>query len=409
MSRNVDLLFCKYDLRSAMDGNERKMYSEIEQYDPNKLLNTSTDDLAKYFVEKFLIAPVELDENNICVDQGETKIDVSHDFLRSFYNDGRPQLVTGVAFTLEVPFTGESDLFQFHPSTFNLNPPRAQIQGNILYITTTSIDKSAETIKSDLSRQLDSIKEYLSYIKHDLEPWNSTLYTKAFGKINSRKEKLLADRKLVTSLGFPIKKRDDATHTYSSPVVRRISPKIPIATATPYVPEPELVMAEYENILSIVKMTARMLERSPHAFKGMEEEHLRDQFLVPLNSHYEGQASGETFNFNGKTDILIQTEGRAIFIAECKIWRGSKALLDALDQILGYATWRDTKIALIIFNRNKDFTDVLYKIPETVKSHPNFKRKITYGDETTFRFIVAHKDDRNRELTLTVLAFEVPA
>ena len=149
---------------------------------------------------------------------------------------------------------------------------------------------------------------------------------------------------------------------------------MPSAGTASFVPEPTLIMEEYEHILSIIKMTARMLERSPQAFKGMEEEHLRDQFLVPLNSHYEGQATGETFNFNGKTDIMIQAEGKAIFIAECKIWRGQKALSDAIDQLLGYATWRDTKIALIIFNRNKDLSGVVSKIPETIRSHSNCKR-----------------------------------
>jgi hypothetical protein len=156
-------------------------------------------------------------------------------------------------------------------------------------------------------------------------------------------------------------------------------------------------------------MTARMLERSPHAFKGMNEEHLRDQFLVPLNSHYEGQASGETFNFNGKTDIIIQAEGKAIFIAECKIWRGQKAFSEAIDQLLGYATWRDTKLSLIIFNRNKDLSNVIEKIPETVKVHSNFKRELQYADETGFRYVFAHRDDANRELILTILVFEVPA
>jgi hypothetical protein len=38
----------------------------------------------------------------------------------------------------------------------------------------------------------------------------------------------------------------------------------------------------------------------------------------------------------------------------------------ALDQILGYLSWRDTKVALIVFNRRKDISVVLTAIPETV-------------------------------------------
>jgi hypothetical protein len=56
---------------------------------------------------------------------------------------------------------------------------------------------------------------------------------------------------------------------------------------------------------------------------------------VQLNSQYEGGATGETSNFEGKTDILIRTESRTVFIAECKYWRGAKSLLAAIDQLLG--------------------------------------------------------------------------
>jgi hypothetical protein len=141
----------------------------------------------------------------------------------------------------------------------------------------------------------------------------------------------------------------------------------------------------------------------------MNEEDLRQHFLVQLNGQYEGQATGETFNFEGKTDILIRAEGKNIFIAECKFWRGPAALTEALDQLLGYASWRDTKTALLVFNREKSFSAVLAKIPEVVKAHSNFKRELSYDSETGFRYVLHHRDDKNRELTLTILAFEVPA
>jgi hypothetical protein len=41
------------------------------------------------------------------------------------------------------------------------------------------------------------------------------------------------------------------------------------------------------------------------------EEDLRQHFLAQLNGHFEGSATGETFNYEGKTDILIRERGRA--------------------------------------------------------------------------------------------------
>jgi hypothetical protein len=168
-------------------------------------------------------------------------------------------------------------------------------------------------------------------------------------------------------------------------------------------------MDHYEHILSIISNMAEVIERSPRAFQEMGEEDLRWQFLVQLNAQYEGQATGETFNHRGKTDMLVRWEGKNVFIAECKFWKGPKSLSLALDQLLGYASWRDTKTALLLFNKQRIFSSVVEKIPEVVRDHPVFKSGLPYeGSETGFRFVLGRPDDPDRELVLTVLAFDVP-
>jgi hypothetical protein len=150
------------------------------------------------------------------------------------------------------------------------------------------------------------------------------------------------------------------------------------------------------------------MERSPSAFKSIDEESLRSHFLVQLNGHYEGQATGETFNYSGKTDILLRVDGRNIFIGECKYWGGPKKLLETLDQLLSYASWRDTKVALVIFNRNRNFSAVLEAILPTVQGHQNFKRLLPIEGETRFRFVMSHRNDPAREMIITTLVFDVP-
>jgi len=152
-----------------------------------------------------------------------------------------------------------------------------------------------------------------------------------------------------------------------------------------------------------------VMERSPVAFGSMREEDLRQHFLVQLNGQYEGQATGETFNFEGKTDILIRVGGKNIFIAECKFWEGPKGFTEAIDQLLGYATWHDTKTALLVFNRGRALSTVLKKIPELVRTRSDFIREVALEGETRFRYLLRHRDDPARELTLTVMVFEVPA
>jgi hypothetical protein len=105
---------------------------------------------------------------------------------------------------------------------------------------------------------------------------------------------------------------------------------------------------------------------------------------------------------------LVRFNGKNIFIAECKFWSGPQSLSETIDQILGYTSWRDTKTAIILFNKTKQFIDVLKKIPDIIKKHANYKKQIEYKSETGHRFILHHKDDTERELILTILAFDVP-
>ena len=174
--------------------------------------------------------------------------------------------------------------------------------------------------------------------------------------------------------------------------------------------EPILPMEEYEHILSVAQNMAIMLERSPSTFAKLKEEEIRDHFLVHFNGHYEGQATGETFNQIGRTDIMIRENGRNVFIAECKFWSGAKAFGETIDQLVGYTSWRDTKTAIFVFNKNKDTSKVLEQIPDLVKNHPNHKRPSPGKmDETRFRYVLHQPGDTNREFFLTVCVYDIPA
>jgi hypothetical protein len=153
---------------------------------------------------------------------------------------------------------------------------------------------------------------------------------------------------------------------------------------------------------------SHVMERSPDSFSHLGEEDLRQHLLVPLNGHYKGEGTAEAFNNIGKTDIPIRVKDKNIFVAECKIWGGQKLLNEAIDQLLGYLTWPDTKTALIIFSKNKDFTAVLSTLWNTVQAHPNFKRGPEVQGETRRRYVFRSKTDEDRELIMTVIAFNIP-
>ena len=108
----------------------------------------------------------------------------------------------------------------------------------------------------------------------------------------------------------------------------------------------------YEKILEIISLAGNDMERRALSHKDRNEPELRDVLLASLNSHKDLFSSGESFNKRGKTDILVSSVNKTIFIAECKIWRGKKSLQEAIAQLLSYLTWQDNRVALIIFYKN---------------------------------------------------------
>lgn len=370
------------------------MFSEIDGLSHEELQRIEIKELVDYLEEKYRLEVPQLKEEQITMIPREV----------------RGPLGSGMEFTFVVPFEGDGSIFSYRASTFLASPPLGIVNDSELCLTYLREDHDADAVKAQLRRDLSEIRQCLKFAANDIVAHNSSLRADAAGRIEARKEKLLKDRAMVAAIGFPLTRRRDAPKTYAVPAVRR---RVPIPRPSPsapaLAPEPVLEMEAYEQILNTISQMARVIELSPEAFRRMGEEDLRFMFLVPLNSQYVGQTTGETFNFEGKTDILIRVEGRNIFVAECKFWDGPDSLRKAIDQLLGYTSWRDTKTALLVFNRIRQFTTVLEKIPEVVQTHANFKKRLEYKSETGFRFVLHHRDDKNRELILTVLAFEVPA
>ena len=386
------------------------MQEAAQAIPPDHALGRSVEELAQELCERFRIEPLDVAWDAMTLSHKDERVDVSGDWMRGPFDGGQPVYVPGTSLSYHIPFKGESDLFKMQPSHLNLNPPRARIRGSEVVISVTAPAPIQDSVKNELDRQLQGVRTYVDWVNSDVLGFNNRLVDLCRQAAEARRAKVLADLDLVASFGIPVRRREDAATTYVAPAVRRKpTPASPTKTGPASPPEPILSAEEYEHILSVVRNMAVVLERSPKAFAGMDEEALRQHFLVQLNGQYEGNATGETFNFEGKTDILIRERNRNLFIAECKFWDGPKHLSDTVDQILRYSSWRDTKTAILIFNRGRALTHLLGRISETVTAHPNFVREIAYGSETEFRFVLHHNQDDARELTLTILVFEVPA
>jgi hypothetical protein len=165
----------------------------------------------------------------------------------------------------------------------------------------------------------------------------------------------------------------------------------------------------YGQIIDLILTLGKNLEKFQDLYEHFSEERFRDFFLPYLNTVSRNHTTtGEAFNKIGKTDILIQdSSGANIFIAECKLWKGAEELKNAITQLLErYVTWRDEKVALIIFNKdNKKFTELIQKAIEAVKNHPLYFSGEVKRHDTSFSFVFRNADDPQKRISLELILF----
>jgi hypothetical protein len=399
-----DPLFSKHDLRSTLDHQVEQLRKAVDAWDPDQLLAAAEADVVDELVDRHTAAcPVLRRDERHLVPTPELVGEAQA------WGGGTRQ-VRMTQIVLAVPFDGDKAVFTMRASRFRNNQPRAIVLDDEIRVGWIGdrLSQNPEALREHFDQELDKIEEHLSWCRSDIERHNAQIRQAAPGLVAQRRAKLLADRQLEAGLGFPIRQRPDAG-LYAVPLTRRkIATRTPTTRSSvsgPFQPEPVLSEPDYEAALAVLRNSRNALERSPSLTAGFGEQQIRDILLVNLNAVFEGQAAGEVFNGFGKTDILIRVRDRNIFIGECKIWHGPSTIADALDQLLGYLVWRDTKAALLFFIRNKDVTAVIGKATAEIERHANYKRRGTHDSDERVDFVLHASGDPAREIRLALLPF----
>jgi len=410
-----EVLFCSNDLSDTLSANLEQAKKDVDQISEGRFLHSGDEEIIEHVFSKREVIPLTLHEDRTSVDRQETQVDVRHDRMRIVLDANRPCLVHGVRITVTVSFEGDPTLWHCRPNEFNLNPPSAYVSatqgecgGHIEIILEYPSDKAgdAEAIKKTIERILANIRWYLEIIRKDVEAHNQQLRNHIGQRVKQRRERLARHESIIKTLNIPLTRRPGAPDVAALPIHRRIVRPLPTAPGKP--PEPGIREEEYAHILKVIRHEGLSFETTPQTFTKHDEEELRDIILAHLNGHYLGLATGETFRKGGKTDIRIEDQNRAAFVAECKVWRGETELANAIDQLLGYLTWRDCKGALIVFNfRNAKFAELQAKLPEVVKSHRLFLSEVYGQDSGEWRFRMRSLEDEDRIVTLHVFLFNL--
>ena len=183
--------------------------------------------------------------------------------------------------------------------------PHIEIRQDRVTLSFSFPDDTANTqeIKGKINSDVKRLEETANTIHQDVVNFNSDLPGKIKAAIDARIARAREMTDVVVGLGIPIK-RTTTPPTYAIPAKRRKSKRqLPNVPTQPYEPEPFLPEEEYEYILGVLQSMSLVIERNPTSFSSLSEEEIRNHFLLQLNGHYDGTATGETFNTQGKTDI----------------------------------------------------------------------------------------------------------
>ncbi len=345
------LLFYPNDLPGALRASAERLRAEIMELSPERVNGASDDELVDCFVSKFRIEPLHIYGDKAEMEHQETKVDVSGDLRRAVFDRSDSAYVKGEHFILHIPFTGNPDFIHTTPSHSDSNPPRGRVEKNgnsggvVLISCSLPSDKADDQyVNSWIKDSIKTVEKYAGWVSDDVGRFNGSLEETARSAIEKRREQLEKQGALLKKLSIPIKKRSDAPSPIPVPMPKRVVKPLPPGRVVEQ--EYGLRDEDYEFILRIIRHVSRSYESTPRALTKLAEEDLRDLVLGSLNTHFDGGAAGERFRKGGKTDICNEHENRAAFVAECKLWKGKKALNDAMNQLLGYLTWRDTSVQL---------------------------------------------------------------
>lgn len=408
--RDRNLLFFEEDLDSQLRTRQSRVSGIVNGINKDQFSVSSDQQLIAHVAASLTVEPVVLQEAAITMSQQEAQVDVSHDPMRFSYDNRRgPFHIPGTQVDIDIPFTGEEWIFRYRTNPWSSMFPHAEVERGRLRLTIAQPhDADPASFKTVYEREIKLIREYVERAHKQVVSYNGSLPSLVQQAVNHRRERLGRHGNIAALLDIPLATRPGAPSIAPVKVEIRRPPALPVPPKTGLAPEPGITDETFEHILRFIRHQGRTFERTPSTYAVHGEEDLRNIVLAQLNGHFQGDAIGEAFRGKGKTDICIEQDNRAAFVGECKLWTGPAGLTAALDQLLGYLTWRDSKAALIMFNgKNREFTKILETMPDTLRAHPLFLCDLPCAEAGEWRVQMRSAEDPGRRVTVHAFVFNL--
>lgn len=416
-----DRLFVGFNVVEVARVSEEAATRAVAAFTEAELLANSLDELEKAVIADKVARPIMLEtqgrsiSNEVVALPERRGATISNIYMPSAILPARETLKA----SLYIPYTGTRQVFTYRPSSVpSATPPEATVTGREVVLSLIADSGAAvQVVEAQLLALEENLRQWVAGVNADIVTLERQVRG-LVGDLLARRFGLLRQRDAMAA-AFTIPVRPVAPDRALEIPVRRttvaLSSSPSAATGEPG--EWSLTHAVYEQMITTITSFGRALERRPASTRLLlpDEETLRDWLLFLLSTNYETPdgselfVGGETVNGKGKTDILVRHQDRNAFIGECKFWHGPKKFSEAIDQLLGYTVWRDTKAAIILFITRRNATAAIESAGACLERYSQFRQAKIPADPAGRRdYVFASPHDNQRVISLALLPVVIP-
>jgi|GEM_PF-6115510 len=190
-------LFSRSSLLGVIQDREKKIVAEINGYTEEEI-SEGIEKLCDNIYNKYKFVPPSLlvDEMNML---GKYEREVRTDNLRN---------IRRVSYCeIEIPFTGERELFLYTPSSFIIKSIPAELVSNAIRLKYLIDDRKAEQIRAEIDGDVKDINILLTNVTSDVNKFNSKIREISIRELQKRRDKFEKEQDVLKNIGIPLKRK----------------------------------------------------------------------------------------------------------------------------------------------------------------------------------------------------------
>jgi hypothetical protein len=274
-----------------------RIKSEIEGNTKEYILKVEEQEYIKYLIDKYTLEQLKIDFSSEYIPEPVT----TKEWIKNRIYGGQYQAEV-YSFTIYYNYSGSGVLFKVRPDEFRMSSRLITLNESEMKVSFTfKLDhKNPEIFNQTKNDYRDQAFMNLKNTNLVADSWNNSLIGIVTSSFKAHKDKFLSENVFFTAINVKVDKSTDGVFTAPT-IKKKIIPQPSGLKTKEFSSSPSMANEMYDDILKIIYQLGKSMERKPSTYIDKDEEGLRDQILLFLETRYDSTtATGETFNRSGE-------------------------------------------------------------------------------------------------------------